>query len=377
MAESDGQERSEEPTSKRLHEAREKGQIPRSRELNTFSAMIIASAAFLMMGGKLMEYLTDLLRDRLTLSREEIFDAEAAPAHFLDAVANTVLAFAPFFALMVLAAVIAGIALGGGSFSGQAIAPKFSKLDPVKGLGRVFSWKGLMEVGKGLGKFFLIGAVAALFLSAQAGTLLNLGNEPVLQALAHMGDFVAWFFLAVSLALIVVVAIDVPFQLWDHKRQLKMTKQEVKEEHKQTEGSPEVKGRQRQIQREMARRRMMAEVPAADVVVTNPTHYAVALRYQQEKMDAPVVVAKGADLVAAQIRSIATEHDVPIVSAPPLARALFHSAELNEPIPGGLYRAVAQVLAYVYHLRQGPMYDHRGTVDFEKLEIPEELRRDS
>jgi flagellar biosynthetic protein FlhB len=194
--------------------------------------------------------------------------------------------------------------------------------------------------------------------------------------MAHAGELLTWSFLVLSSILILVVVVDVPFQIWDHQRQLKMTKQEVKEEHKQTEGSPEVKGRQRQVQMEMAQRRMMEEVPKADVVVTNPTHYAVALRYDAEQMGAPVVIAKGTEIIAAKIRSLATENDVPVVAAPPLARALYFSTELGEAIPEGLYRAVAQVLAYVYQLKQGPIYNREGQAPMMDLPIPDDLQHD-
>jgi flagellar biosynthetic protein FlhB len=378
MAEAgDGQERTEEPTPKRLQEAREKGQIPRSRELGTFAMLFAASAVFLMLGGHFMAGLSAEMSHGLTISRAEAFDVSAMTIRFRDTAIEVLLTMAPFLALMAFVAVVAAVALGGWSFSAESISFKPEKLDPVKGLQRVFGWRGLMEMLKGLGKFVLVAAVAMLYLRLNAHDILSLGSEPLPQALAHMGGLLGWAFLTVTMALLVVVAIDVPFQLWDHKRQLKMTLQEVKEEFKQTEGSPEVKRRQRQLQMDMAQRRMMEEVPKADVVVTNPTHYAVALRYDQERMDAPVLVAKGVEVVAANIRTLAREHQVPILSAPPLARALYHSTDLNQPIPAGLYRAVAQVLAYVYHLRQGPVYDREGAIPMPDLPIPEDLRRDS
>ena len=377
MAESDGEERTEEPTGKRLEDAREKGQVPKSRELGTVASLLAAAAAFITMGGYMLQSVADMLSTSLNLSREQVFDTKLMIPLLGDAVFHMLEVFSPFFFLMALVGVASSVVISGWMFSAEALTPKLEKLNPITGMGRLFSWRGLVELAKSLAKFILVASVAYLVLSLKADDFLGLGTEPLYAGLSHMGHTITWVFLWVSCSLILVVIVDVPFQLWDHKRQLKMTKQEIKEEHKQSDGSPEVKGRQRQIQYQMSQRRMMEAIPSADVVVTNPTHYAVALRYDQDNMDAPKVVAKGADLIAMKIRGIAKEHDVPILSAPPLARALFHSAELDEYVPEGLYRAVAQVLAYVYHLRQGPMYDRSGDVSsFEDLPIPDELRRD-
>jgi flagellar biosynthetic protein FlhB len=374
MAESDGQERTEQATPKREQEAREKGQVPRSRELGTVAALLAAATGFMTMGESLMTALADQMRRGLSLSREQVFDATAMPAHFLKAVVEALLTLMPFFALMVVVAIAASAVLGGWAFS--ALSFKWEKLDPIKGMGRVFAWRGLIEMLKGMAKFVLVSFAALLLLQAMGGEFLGLGRESLPQGLAHMGNLLLWAFLLLSATLLVVVLIDVPFQLWDHQRQLRMTKQEVRDEHKQTEGSPEVRGRIRRMQMEIAQRRMMAEVPKADVVVTNPSHYAVALRYDQSRGDAPVVVAKGADLIALKIRTVAQANDVPVLEAPPLARALYHSTELEQPIPVGLYRAVAMVLAYVYHLRQGPVYNREGVVNMPDLPIPDDLRRD-
>lgn len=376
MAESDGQERTEQATPKRIQEARDKGQIPRSRELNTVAALMAAAAMFIATGDSMLQGLSDILHRNLTLQREDIFDTSVMFPRFIAGLLDAVGTFVPFMILMVVVAMLAAVALGGWSFSVQAMNIKLEKLNPIKGMGRVFSWRGLVEMLKGMAKFGLIATVAILLLNFRGDEFLGLGGEALPQALAHMGNLLSWSFLVISSVLLLVAAVDVPFQLWDHARQLKMTRQEIKEENKQTEGSPEVKGRQRSIQMEMAQRRMMEEVPKADVVVTNPTHYAVALRYDQSAMGAPVVVARGVDLVASRIRSVATEADVPIVEAPPLARAIYFSTELAEAIPEGLYRAVAQILAYVYHLRQGPIYNREGVTPDLELDIPDEYRRD-
>lgn len=374
MAESDGQERTEEATPKRQQEAREKGQVPRSRELATVAALLAAAGAMIGMGESLTRALATQMQRGLTLTREQVFDTAALPALFLNAVIEALWTFMPFFLLMLVVAIAASAVLGGWAFT--AISFKWEKLDPIKGMGRVFAWRGLVEMLKGMAKFLLVALAALLLLKLMGEQFLGLGRESLSQGLAHAGSLLSWAFLLLSATLLIVAFIDVPFQLWDHQRQLRMTKQEVRDEHKQTEGSPEVKGRIRRMQMEIAQRRMMAEVPKADVVVTNPTHYAVALRYDQARGDAPVVVAKGSDLIALKIRTVAQENDVPVLEAPPLARALFHSTELEQPIPVGLYRAVAMVLAYVYHLRQGPMYSREGMVTMPDLPIPDDLQRD-
>ena len=377
MAESsDGQEKTELPTEKRIKESREKGQVARSKELGTFAILIGAGASFLIMGGSMLEGLLALIHEALTPSRDLIFDPDRFFAHLLGMILETILVLAPFFAVMVVAAIVSGTIMSGWNFSTKAFAFKANKLDPIKGIGRIFGWKGLVEMLKSFAKFLLVAIVATVLLRSQANELIGLGGEALPQALSHMASILSWDFLIVSASLLLVVAVDIPFQLWDHQRQMKMTKQEIKEEGKQTEGSPEVKGRQRRIQMEMAQQRMMDAVPDADVVITNPTHYAIALKYDSVQMAAPQLVAKGSDLVAGQIRAIAKEHDVPIVSAPPLARAIFYSTKLEQAIPEGLYRAVAQILAYIFQLKQSEGYDKPSASILNDLPIPDDLRRD-
>ena len=380
MAESsDGEERSEEPTSKRLNDSREKGQVPRSRELTTVAALLASGLFFVAAGESLMRDLMALMARTFTLDRNDAFDTAKMGINLAAALFEGLRIAAPLMALMVVIAIIASVALSGWNFSTQALQPKFDKLNPIKGLGKVFSWRGLIEMLKGLAKFILIATVGFIWLQGLQGEFIGLGREDLRQGLAHVGDLLVWAFIAVSASLILVTVIDVPFQLWDNKRQLKMTKQEVKEENKQSMGNPEIKGRQRQIQMQAAMQRMMADVPQADVVVTNPTHYAIALRYQPDSMEAPKVIAKGRGLIAARIREIATHHQVPILAAPPLARALYHSTELNATIPAGLYHAVAQVLAYVFHLAEAARGERPtpARAAFDDLPIPEDLRRDN
>ncbi len=351
MAEQDsGQERTERATPKRLREAREKGQVPRSRELNTMTLLIAGAGMLLLAGDSMLEQILAIFRDGFTIERAQIFDTNAMSSAFLATIKEGLFLLAPMLVVLFAVALLGPIALGGWSFSMQALAPKWEKLDPIKGLGRVFGWRGLMEFLKAFAKFVFVTAVAGVLLWGLAGELLSLGNQPLQQGLAHASRLMGWSFLSLSAVLILVAAIDVPFQLWQHAKQLRMTRQEVKDEFKETEGRPEVKGRIRQLQREMAQRRMMEEVPKADVVVTNPTHFAVALKYDR-KMNAPKLVAKGVDLVAANIRGVAQANNVPIFEAPPLSRALYHTTELDQEIPAGLYVAVAQVLAYVYQLK--------------------------
>ncbi len=375
MADKDsGQERTEQATPKRLQEARDKGQVPRSRELNTMTLMLAASGGLLFLGGGIIDGLQALLRHTLKIERTRIFDTNAIPHFFYENAMSTLMTLAPFLTLMVVAALLAPLALGGWSFSPQAMGFKFEKLDPIKGFGKIFSARGLVELVKSLAKFLILALVTALLLWHKADLFLGLGSEPLRPALQHVASLLGWSFLYLSLALILIAAVDVPFQLWDHSRQLKMTRQEIRDEMKETDGRPEVKQQIRRMQREMAQRRMMQEIPKADVIVTNPTHYAVALRYDQNKMRAPRVVAKGADLIALNIRAKGHEHHIPILSAPPLARALFHSTELNQEIPAGLYHAVAQVLAYIFQLRsRGEQPAGEPLAD---LPIPDELRRD-
>lgn len=356
MARDDGQERTEQPSPKRLREAREKGQVARSRELNTMVLMLVAAGGLLVLGQGILTQLAGLVQARFVLDRSALFDPKALVPALTETILAALHILAPFLLLLVLAAALGGLLVGGWSFSPQAFGFKWEKLDPIKGMGRVFSLRGLMELVKALAKFLLVGGVAVLLLNHFAGELMGLDSEPLVPALAHAAHLYGWMFLGLAATLVLIAAVDVPFQIWEHGRQLRMTRQELKDEHKETEGHPEVKGRVRSMQRQMARRRMMAEVPKADVVVTNPTHYAVALRYDPKTMAAPRVVAKGADLVAAEIRRLAREHGVTLVEAPPLARALYASTKLDQEVPAGLYVAVAHILAYVFQLRS-----HRGT----------------
>jgi len=377
MAEDTGQERTEDPTARRKQQSREKGQVATSRELNTMLMMLFAGGGLLMLGPGAAERFAALFRGHLSISRTDIFDVGAMMRLFEQGLLESLYIIFPFFIIMVIAAIAGPLAIGGLNFSAKSMSFKWDKLDPIKGLGRVFAWRGLVELLKALAKFLIIGTVAVVYLSSHANEYIGLGDEPLFQAMGHAGSLLMISFMMIASALILIAAVDVPFQLWDHHRQLKMTMQEVKDENKDTEGNPDVRGRVRRVQREMAQRRMMAEVPNADVIVTNPTHYSVALKYKPtEQPGAPVVVAKGVDIMAMQIRSIAREHDIPVMEAPPLARALHYSTELDQEIPAGLYLAVAQVLAYVFQLKRANKAYTQQTHKMDDLPIPDDLKVD-
>ncbi|WP_330110275.1 flagellar biosynthesis protein FlhB [Methylophaga thalassica] len=377
MAEQTGQEKTEQPTGKRLEDARQKGQVPRSKELTTVMVLVASAIALFFMGSSLIADMAAVMNESLTLTQKQIFDPMAMVHHFMHMIEIISFDLGMFLAVTVFAALAAPALIGGWNFSTQAMAFKPEKMDPIKGLKRIFGPQGLAELAKALGKFILIGAISTAILWGIRDQLLTLGSQEVNVAMTDLGYLTLWVFLAITASLILIALIDVPFQLWNHNRQLRMTKQEVKDEMKQTDGNPEVKGRIRRMQIQMSQQRMMQDIPSADVVITNPTHYAVALRYDQSRPGAPIVVAKGADLISQQIRLVAQNNEVPILAAPPLTRAVYYSTEIGEEIPSGLYIAVAQVLAFVFQLRryrkQGGKKPHLNPED---LPIPEEFRRD-
>jgi flagellar biosynthetic protein FlhB len=376
MAENEnGQERTERATPRREQEAREKGTVARSRELNTVALLVAGSSGLLLFGGGIVESVVRVMRASFQFDHARLADASSAPSALGDALLTALAALMPLFLLLMVAALLSSIALGGLNFSSKALAMKWERVSPFKGMARIFSAQSLMEMVKALAKFMLVGTVAVWWLLHEAGDLLVLNELSVEGGLAAAARLILWSFLVISLGTILIAAIDVPFQLWQHSRQLRMTRQEVRDEMKESEGKPEVKQQIRRLQRELAQRRMMQEVPKADVIVTNPTHFAVALRYDAGKMRAPRVVAKGADLIARHIREVGAEHRVPVFEAAPLARALFYSTELDQEIPEGLYLAVAQVLAYVLQLRD-PRAGASPTPPGD-LPIPPDLRRDS
>lgn len=369
------QEKTEEPTQKRLQDAKKEGQVPRSKELSTMALLLIASVSLVLSAGFLARHLIVIMRLNFNIEREKIFDT-ATMLQFLGASLNdAIFAIFPLILALMLAGILAPILLGGWVFSGKIIQPKLNRISPLAGLKRMFSARSLVELLKAIAKVVVVACFAIGILLWEQNQILQLGRASIDNAIISSLWLIGWAAILLSISLVLIAAIDVPFQIWDTRKKLKMTKQELRDEFKDTEGKPEVKSRIRQLQREMAERRMMAEVPKADVVITNPEHYSVALKYDPDKADAPYVIAKGVDFIALKIREIAVASEVPILEAPPLSRAIYHSTELNQQIPSGLYIAVAQVLAYVYQLKQKRTGQNpRPPKDYP---IPEEFRRDN
>jgi flagellar biosynthetic protein FlhB len=374
MADEDSDlEKTESPSQRRLDKAREEGQVARSRELSTFTVVMAGGAGIWLMGSMLSAQLVTLIREGLTLDTGLAFHSELLMPRLHELSEATLLAFLPLLGLLLIVALTSPLLLNGWLFSMKPLQPKFSKLNPFKGIGRMFSTNSLMELAKAIAKSVVVGGIGALVIWHNKQAVLHLVGEPIAYAIPHLGSLMWSTFATIMGGMLVIVAVDVPFQLWEHNKKLKMTKEEVRQEAKETEGDPQVKARVRSMQREMARRRMMAEIPTADVVVTNPTHYAVALKYSDSKMRAPVVVAKGSHLLAAKIREIAKEHNVPILEAPPLARALHKHCDLGQAIPEALFNAVAEVLAYVYQLRRYRQAGGEYPQEPHELPVPKEL----
>lgn len=364
------QEKTEQPTPKRLRDARDKGQVPRSRELVTLVVVTAGVAGTMALGPWLARRALGFLRDRLQFGNELALEPDAMAQGLAAALWDALIWTSPFLLFGSISAVAATWLFGGWVFSGQLLAPDFSRIDPIKGLGRVFSLNALLELGKAIAKFGLLGTMVAIAIWQSADTLLGLATMDVHQAVGRGLALCLAVLLALCGGLALIAAIDMPLQKIQFARKMRMTKQEVRDELKEVEGRPEVKARVRQLQQEMSQRRIMEAVPGADVVVTNPRHFAVALKYQSATMSAPVVVAKGADELAAILRDLAGQHRVPIVAAAPLARSLYRHVPIDREVPVALYAAVAQILSYVYQLRQ-PKAPRPSRP---RIEIPEELR---
>jgi flagellar biosynthetic protein FlhB len=349
MAEESDVEKTEPASSRRLEQAREEGQVPRSREIGAFLILVVAASAFWFVGPWMMNRTTALVRRGLTLEEPLMRDPQFMMVRFADLSLDALLSFAPLLLALVIAALASPFFLGSWNFSLKALSPDLGRLDPIKGLSRLVSWSGLVELVKAVAKALLVGGVATWVLWSERNDVFAIFAQPIEVGLTSAGHLINYSFLMIVMAMLFIVAVDVPFQLWQYYDKLKMSKEEVKQEGKEMEGNPQVKGRIRQLQREAARKRMMGAVPTADVIVTNPTHFAVALAYKSG-MGAPKVLAKGMGEIALRIREIGAENSVPMLEAPPLARALYRHAEIDEEIPSALYAAVAEVLAYVYQL---------------------------
>jgi flagellar biosynthetic protein FlhB len=374
MAEDSDAERTEPASEKRLRQAREDGDIPRSREVATFTVLMTAGAGLWMMGGGIVNKLSTVLERGLSLDREQIYNPNVLVERVLADVVRVLLACLPLAGAVMLMMLAAPLLIGGWNFSAKAFMPNFGKLNPMRGLGNMVSTNALVELLKAVAKTLLVGAVGWFVVLSQKDAVIGLVVEPFGTAAPHLGSILAKAFLTMVGALGAIAILDGPYQMWHYADKLKMTRQEVIQESKESDGNPQIKGKIRQMQREMAQKRMMSNVPTADVVVTNPTHFAVALKYADGQRGAPRVVAKGTDEVAAKIREIAKENKVALLEAPALARALYKHTEIDDEIPEALYSAVAEVLAYVFQLRA---YS-KGTLDQypdrpKKLPVPPEM----
>lgn len=371
----DAQERTEDPTQKKLDQAREKGQIARSKELSTALVLIASALTLLIFGGQIAKAIFIITEQSFSLSRDETYDFNHMFQAWGFAISEVSWPVMVYMAIVTVAGVYGNIALGGYNFTLKSAAPKASKLNPLAGLKRMFGVNGIVELLKAIAKFVVVASMAYIALLVFRDEALHLDLELYPRNLFHALDMIAWAFLILCCGLIPIALFDVPYQKYKHDKEMKMTKQEVKDERKNAEGNPEIKSRIRRLQYQAAAKRMMQEVPKADVVVTNPTHYSVALKYDQNGTGAPILVAKGADELAMHIRTIATAHDVPLLPSPQLARAIYYTTEDGHEIPEKLFMAVAQVLAYVYQLKAYKKGKGKRPNPLKKdLPIPEDMR---
>ncbi|WP_370293049.1 flagellar biosynthesis protein FlhB [Thalassolituus sp.] len=377
MAEQDSsQEKTEEPTARRLEKAREEGQVPRSKELGTTLVLVAGALGLLMLGPMMSERVGKMARHSFSFERDAAFDIGMMSSYLNAAVLEGAIALAPWLLLVLIAAFAGPLGVGGWLFSTKAITPKLDRLNPLSGLKRMFSMNSLVELIKAWAKVLVVGLVAWIVLGFFFQDAMAIQNQALRPALSQAISIILWSVLFLCLSTALIAIIDVPWQIYSFTKKMRMSMQEIKDEYKETEGKPEVKSKIKQLQREVAQRRMMADVPTADVVITNPTHYSVALKYQAGSMGAPIMVAKGTDQAAMKIREIAKEHNIPQMQAPPLARALYKHSRVGDEIPEGLYVAVAQVLAYIFQMDQfakgrGPRPERKPD-----MPIPRDLRVD-
>lgn len=372
MAEDSDLEKTEAATGKRIERAREEGNVVQSKELAIFIQLMAAVAGLMLMSGYIMEKLLGLTRHGLTLDRTAAFDPTMMMSRFMHDTTDAIIAFLPLMLLFVLAAFAGPLLMGGWHFTWKPLTPNLAKFNPITGLKRIISLNSLMELLKATVKATIIGGIGASVIWRYKDELFALASESIGAGMAHMSNILFTTALFMVASLILVVLADVPYQLWHYAKGLRMTKEEVKQEAKESEGDPQIKARIRSAQRAAARKRMMSAVPKADVIVTNPTHYAVALKYEEGQMAAPQIVAKGMGLLAERIMELGREHTVPVLQAPPLARALYRHAEVGDNIPERLYTAVAEVLAYVYQLRN-PEYTTRRPIKPQHLPVPADM----
>ena len=375
MAEGSGQEKTEDATPKKIEDARKKGQVPRSKDFGTAAILIASAAGMYVFGGAIGSALYDIMKRAFSIKRHEAFDTNQFGLMWAEVMVSLAWPMTGFVVSLFIAGFIGNTALGGMTISTDAMMPKASRMSPAAGLKRMFGMNAVVELLKALGKFGVIATLAWLLLMYYFPSILQLSQTEFPLNIFGAMDILLWIFILLCCSLLLIAAADAPYQIFKHHKELKMTLQEVKDEHKNVEGKPEVKGRQRQLQREVSQRRMMQDVPDADVIVTNPTHFSVALKYDVEGNRAPVLVAKGGDHMAFRIREVARENDVSIIASPSLARAIYHTTEINEQIPDGLFGAVAQVLAYVYQLDQFHKRKGRKPTNLPKeFDIPNDLQ---
>ena len=371
MAEESQDDKTEEPTARRLEKAKEDGQVLRSQDM-TIAAVTVTVIAAMYLGGFWMgPRFVDTFTEALTIPSNYAFEANLALNRLSILALDSFVTVIPVFVLAIVAAIGSATALGGFVFSAKAFAPKASKLNPIKGMSRIFGLKALVELSKALLKFSLVAGIGGSYLYFNFDTIMSVGDMPIDRAIAQSVETVLLGALVATVALVLIALIDVPYQRYEFIKKLKMTKQEIKDEMKDIEGQPEVRQRIRAKQREMAQQRQFDDVPSADVVVTNPQHFAVALVYEMDKEEAPRVVAKGKNFMAKKIRERAGENSVEIFEAPLLARALYFTSDVGMYIPHGLFHAVAQVIAYVYSLNSVAPDGQKMTKP--KPKVPEEL----
>ena len=374
MAEDSSQEKTELPTARRLEKAREDGDVARSKELSMAMIMIVTSALMIFMGGDIVMSLGHMMTDGLLLDRALIFDVQLLPVHLATILFEGFWAIVPILLVTLFITLLTPAFMGGWIFSTKAFMPKASKLSPIKGFGRMFGVKAIVELLKAVGKFLLVAGIGLFTLTWYSDGLLGLGKGSPEAAFMQAGEIMAWSVFFMCLSLVLIAAIDVPFQAYQHTKKLKMTLQEVKDEMKDVEGRPEVKAAIRQKQREMSMQRMIDAVPDADVVIVNPEHFAVALSYDQASEGAPKVVAKGVDHMSDRIREVAKENAIEIVRLPMLARAIYYTTELDQEIPEPLYLAVAQVLSYVFSLNNEMYGDSQA--ELQQIDVPDDYQFD-
>jgi flagellar biosynthetic protein FlhB len=380
MAEDSAQEKTEEPSPKKLEEARKKGDVPRSKEMGVVALLFGAYIGAIFWGGMVADDMQSIMKFALVLDRADISDPSKMIQRLAVMVREGFLSISLIMIFISLIVIITTLAVGGWNYSNSAFAPKFNKLNPFSGIKRMFSTQTLVELIKSVGKFLCVVIASIWVIDDMKVNIKSLSSGGMLHNINESIEILLWAFLIMSSTMILIVIIDVPFQKHSYIKKLKMTMQELKDEMKNVEGKPEVKQRIKQVQQQISQNRMMNDVPDADVIIVNPEHYSIALKYDSDKSEVPFVVAKGLDDVAMRIREIAKENNVPIVSAPPLARSIYKFTDINQKIPMGLYSAVAQILAYVYQLRSyqdNPSdFDSPEKINSSQLEIPEELKYD-